>query len=568
MAGKLKTGLWKKAYLIEFAGADGTLLDSFTFSVPPESEELTYSQRKSETKTFGGLHVDDYGMDAVKITLSGSTVNRDLKRIYKPGEADRWMSGEREIYYLRDLIKEYKAGSQTEEIIITLYDLSKMYHMGWRVSEPGAIKNYWRVFPGDFKIRRSSDRPFTYKYSIEFTAVDYAPVRKILAKDLDFVNEALEKLKAGVEFMEKGMKYMDKAASWLEDVNSAIGYVTEVLDTYAGVVTGYFDAAAGIVDTVNEMLRIPADIAVKFVNIGLEFSNAAKRLVNAVENMTDTVLSYGSPEASGLADAIGEYGITGDEWDDIKEDFFAGLEDGAYTIAAASKAGGIPNVIATGNTVGGGSGSGGGSVSGSGSGGGSRQSFALAYGDFEVVLKSTDSLESLAAGYCGGPDAAAGIAAYNGRASLDELSPGDTIKIPILSPERKNPYNRIYALPEDRDNYGRDIRLDNNGCFMASAGGDFLLAGGADNLRQAVLLRLRERVRRRIRLGSYGIKTNISDPAAGVAYIISSINLTLSAEPRISAVDNISFTGAGDGLDITVEYTDINRSGGRAGGRA
>ncbi|MDR1072982.1 MAG: hypothetical protein LBL45_04820, partial [Treponema sp.] len=92
MARKLKTDLWKKSYLIEFVGENGASLDAFTFSVPPESEEITYSQRKSETKTFGGLHVDDYGLDAVKISLSGSTINQDLKKIYNPKApgADKW----------------------------------------------------------------------------------------------------------------------------------------------------------------------------------------------------------------------------------------------------------------------------------------------------------------------------------------------------------------------------------------------------------------------------------------------------------------------------------------------
>jgi hypothetical protein len=162
MARKLKTDLWKKAYLIEFVDETGALLDAFTFSVPPESEEITYSQRKSETKTFGGLHVDDYGLDAVKISLSGSTINQDLKKIYNPKApgADKWMTGEQEIYYLRDLIHTYKAGeNRGKEIKIMLYDLSKINYIK---GQSGVIKNYWRVFPGDFKIRRASDRPFTY----------------------------------------------------------------------------------------------------------------------------------------------------------------------------------------------------------------------------------------------------------------------------------------------------------------------------------------------------------------------------------------------------------------------
>ena len=39
-------------------------------------------------------------------------------------------------------------------------------------------------------------------------------------------------------------------------------------------------------------------------------------------------------------------------------------------------------------------------------------------------------------------------------------------------------------------------------------------------------------------------------------------------DPRISAVNNISFTGVGDGLNITVDYTDINHANGSVAGSA
>ncbi len=161
---ELKTDLWKKAYLIEFL--DGSNVEAFTFSVPPESEELTYSQRKTETKTFGGLHVDDYGIDAVKISLSGSTINQDLKKIYQPGTAGESLSGEEEIYGFMALLKKWKTGQDNISKKIMLYDLSKKEAKGF------AERHCWRVFPGDLKIRRSSDRPFAYKYSIDFTGVD------------------------------------------------------------------------------------------------------------------------------------------------------------------------------------------------------------------------------------------------------------------------------------------------------------------------------------------------------------------------------------------------------------
>jgi hypothetical protein len=159
------------------------------------------------------------------------------------------------------------------------------------------------------------------------------------------------------------------------------------------------------------------------------------------------------------------------------------------------------------------------------------------------------------------------IAAYNRVASIDELNPGDAIKIPVLTPSGRRSSNRIYARPEDRDNYGRDIYLDNEGYTAASASGDYLLTDGVENLNQAILLRLRESVNRRVRLVAYGLRTNISDPTAGVAYIISSVDLTVRRDPRVESVDNIKFSGIGDGLNVTVEYTDINHSNGSAAGR-
>jgi hypothetical protein len=166
------------------------------------------------------------------------------------------------------------------------------------------------------------------------------------------------------------------------------------------------------------------------------------------------------------------------------------------------------------------------------------------------------------------PDRAIDIAIYNGVASINELNPGDTIKIPILTPSGQHSRNRIYSRPEDRDNYGRDIHLNGEGYTSASASGDYRLTDGVNNLNQAILLRLRESVNKRIRLNAYGIRTNISDPTAGVAYIISSIDLTVSRDPRVSAVNNIRFTGVGDGLNITVDYTDTNHANGNVTGRA
>jgi hypothetical protein len=542
-----------------------------------------------------------------------------------------------------------------------LYDLSKINYIKGQASdgtEGGVIKNYWRVFPGDFKIRRASDRPFTYKYSIEFTAVDFEDsknMKNILAPKLGFARAALDAIKGSVAVLEKGMKYIDKANSFLEDLNSSIRDVAGILDAYANVITGYVDAAANIADTAKDIIKIPGDTSVKILNLGPEFINAGKRLLKSTKAAFDAIHSYGEHNSDGVyefwapQEVLDEYNMTHAEYADTWNDFKARFEDWTNFIGTTSKSSGLPEVMedpasteadANGDGSGGkpeklessaaedqalavldaiishsetpattkevaesikdqwsiysgtwvsagpdvitrinalidtipldnGSGVGGGNPGGEATPQGPlRRNVVLFYGYTTVTLNSTDTFESLAARHLGSPDRAVYIATYNGVASIDELNPGDAIKIPILTPSSRRSLNRIYARPEDRDNYGRDIYLDTEGYTAASTSGDYLLTDGVENLNQAILLRLRESVNRRIRLNAYGIRKNISDPTAGVAYIISSIDLTVSRDPRVSAVDNIKFTGAGDGLDITVDYTDINHANGSAAGRA
>jgi hypothetical protein len=248
--------------------------------------------------------------------------------------------------------------------------------------------------------------------------------------------------------------------------------------------------------------------------------------------------------------------MTAEEYADSWKVICHTMEDDANNLVASSKSGGAPTPIEE-------------DMSGESEEGiDEPRRFVLSYGHTEVTLNSTDTFESLAARHLGSPDMAIYIAAYNHVASIDELNPGDTINIPVLTPSGRRSANRIYARPEDRDNYGRDIYLDNEGYTAASASGDYLLTDGVDNLNQAILLRLRESVNRRVRLVAYGLRTNISDPTAGVAYIISSVDLTVRRDPRVESVDNIKFAGTGDGLNVTVEYTDINYNNGSAAGRA
>jgi hypothetical protein len=564
--------LYKKAYMIEFYADNNKRPETvFTFSLPPESEELTYTQRKAETKTFGGLHIDEYGIDAAKIVLSGSTVNQSLKLIYRADQESKWLSGEEEIYYLRDLIKTYRSIDNLRKKAkgkIIIYDLSKL--LGAKKAG-NWVKNYWQAFPGDFKIRRSNDRPFTYKYSFEFTGTSledgegfnsHGEPPELKVGTLGLIQKAMNGLLAILNFINEINAWVNDVLDKVNQVSAllkvlgnvmsnAANTLSGIIDSIGDTVVGLIDGATSVVNGVNSIISLPRTVQLKALNVGLEVQNATKGLVKATASLAKNCRDMFTEEYWAIPqEVLDQYGMNNEEFKDSINVMLDQAENSANELAAAAKSSSIPDV-AIGNPD---------PVTG-------EQRIVLFYGFTEVMINSTDSLESLASKYFGDPDKAIDIATFNGVASLNDLQPGSTILIPITARTKKMTNNRLYARREDRDNYGRDILLTDEGFIVTSASGDYELTDGTDNLSQAVLLRLRESVAKRIRINAYGIRTNISDPTAGKAYILSSIELTVRSDPRVSSVDDIRFTGLGDSMDVTVFYSDINSASGSAAGR-
>jgi hypothetical protein len=467
------------------------------------------------------------------------------------------MTGEQEIYCLRDKIKEWKSDTAKIGRTVMLYDLSKFRAgEGYNKAEErnGFVPNYWRVFLGDFKIRRSSDRPFTYRYTLECTGVDPTDFKSPLAE------EEADKLTDWIKSIENFADKIENLFAFTGDVNAVLNKLQNAIQRFKDALQMVADALAGAVESVlsmfnnlaniaNSLLNLPGDITNMALNLGLECMNSALDTLKNCVDVVDTVISMKDADYWANKDTLDAFGMTADEFKDAVKLECSEAEESAEGLVAWAKSEALP-VIQVGAP-----------------GPDGKPRMVLSYGDSTVRVTSVDTLEGLAMKYCGDPDKAIDIAAYNGVASLNEIPPGTTIKIPLL---KKAPAtrNKIYALPGDRDNYGRDIAMSDDGSILAGADGDYKLAGGAENLSRAILLRLRESVNKRIRLNAYGIRNNISDPAAGVAYILSSIDLTVKSDPRVKSVDGINFTGQGDNLNVAVYYTDINSAAGSATGRA
>jgi len=208
--------LYRKAYMLEFLEND-IPKEVFTFSVPPESEDFDFAQRISETKTFGGSVFDDYGNDTIKITLSGTTINEELKLIYKGNADPKYLTGEKEIYHLQEILEEWGTIEKIPKKKVYLYDLSKMV----AISDGGSpSKNYWRVAIKNLKIRRAKDKPRTYLYTLEM--IGFKDSKDVPELNFDSAPEILDNIQEALDNVEAVLGYSEAAAPAIDSVAEEI----------------------------------------------------------------------------------------------------------------------------------------------------------------------------------------------------------------------------------------------------------------------------------------------------------------------------------------------------------
>lgn len=178
--------------------------------------------------------------------------------------------------------------------------------------------------------------------------------------------------------------------------------------------------------------------------------------------------------------------------------------------------------------------------------------------DFNLYTwKSGDTFDKIARDEMGNADLGTLIAYYNEIADETLIETGTKIKIPVLAKTENNQGNMIYAEPGCQENYGIDIKLGENG-ELCTRKGDLEVIEGVDNLSQALSLRLTTASRKRVRLNAYGIRSSVGDTLAVQSYLISSVEQTVKADPRIKEIEEISLFGNNDKLMINVAFVDIN----------
>ena len=553
--------LYRKSYLLEIYNKKTCqVTDAFCFSIPPENEELTYTHRISQTKTFGGICVDKYGNEAVKISLSGTTVNQEIRYIYRSSLPAQQMTGEAEIYYLRDMLENVATEADSE---MRLYDLSKSNpsNIGTETMDFKFINNWWIVYLDSFKIKRSKEKPLAYGYQIEFTGEPKKQTKMFKMESLKILDTAtgkvsmfqkiknspaalIAKIDNGIATMRLGLNAMQNALSESKSMFNQILTVKDKVQDFADVFNDYADTLQNFntfrENAVQQIVQVGPDILKSFTSAGLDI---ARGVVATAQILYDSVFTlneiYNEGMKLGWKDCYTEEKLNALEttYEELKDSVSTAnyqVIEGANDISASLKKINMPEVIVNTDNTG-------------------NDYAVVSYGNKKHTIVDGESMEKIAYKVYGSTDYIPLLENYNGI-SDDDLEPGKEIKIPVLEPEARDFNNNVF---ETKESLGTDIKLDESG-DLEIFGEDFSDVSGDENLKQAIEVRLSAYMGSNVRNVLYGLRNSTGQNQSSNAYVLASIEQTLLEEPRIAEINAISFSGRGDNLMIEIDYTNIN----------
>lgn len=552
---------YKDSYFLEFINGGDT--QGIAFSLPPQSEEYSFPQRIGETKTFGGTIFEDYGNDAGKISLSGTTANSEIRIVYT-SRGPKFVTGENEIFEIKDMIKNYGQKSRIGKKCY-LFCLT-----------PGNKNKYWPVVINDFVIKRSKDKPLAYDYTLSCTIAE-SDLRASKLSWLDnfvtAIQNICETMHKITSFMQKVLFYYSAGLDLIYEINNAVDSFESELNNYANILSETMEIT-GNYFTETQALGDNIIASAKRVTVGNTL-NLNQKAYELKEKTKEFINYINSIDVENIPNDLKEtYNLTAEEIKAVWTEEAKELDNESNSIVAQTnlQTATLDYSVIPGDK-------------------GEDDVVVPVYGYSLVTIKDSDTWDSLAAQHYGNASYGLVIALYNNLPTGEELQAGTVIKLPILNKkDAAQNLNKVYgnsanefdveninenttgtssngtrANKGDR-NYGIDIKLSNNGDLSANQG-DLAVIYGDTNLDQAIRMRLETALNSRIRNSVYGIKASIGSVTQTESYLISSIEQTLMEEPRIKSIEKLSYSGDGDNLLIYIEYTDINNQRQNFGGK-
>jgi len=535
---------YRKSLLFEIVNkANLKPVESFILSIPPETIEIEEPQRTKITKTYGGVFIDDFGPDTLKITISGSTGGSNVVKTMV-NNAKQELTGKMAFFQFRNSIMRYKSEiADYENYEMHLYDLSASDLVGWRSTGIGSEiipvhDEGYTVILKKFKMRRSKERPFFYNYTIELEGIHVlgtyaggvAPPITMPSPQSLIVN------------VRKALGSVQTFFNDFEAIQSEIESVFDLVDSVSTKVVAFFDQGMDLVIYPLELCkRALSSVKTLFDNIQAvsdsvyETEGIAKRDAYEINEImkelmagSAALVAFGkTPEASGNVVIKEITELTKIESLDKR---YAGLTDIEAQISDYY----MPVDV-------------------------TEKENATVYGYTLVVPDSTTTLESLAVEHFGNADFLTYIAALNNFQGDEDIVIGEPIKVPVLIQGGTLSENYIFSEVVN-DIYGTDMRIDANGNIVVSASGDFATLEGPSNLIQALNLRLNEALGSRLRLSVYGIRNAVGgamNDNAPISYIVTNIKDTMMQDPRVNEIIDMKIRGRGDALDISFNVETI-----------
>ena len=541
--------MYKKSILFEIVEKENpdVPIKAFTLTIPPESFDIEENQRISETETFGGVFLDDYGEGLKPIKISGNTGGATLRLTYCPANdfgKKKEFNGRTAFYYFRNELMRYKSldslKGKHRNYDLRIYDLSTCPSMlDFTKGSPETEAEGYICYLKRFKMSRSKEKPLFYNYSIELTAVKSLGIhRKYTPEPVSSRNDP-RKL---IHSIRRGLRLIKGYFTYAKNIMSAV-------DNILGVVNDLENQLNAFISHAGDLVYYPFALASRaflMVNdLGSLVEAAHTEIVETQGRIASTYYGVLSAmrETTAVSAALVSYAkISGTTESVAKrlENEDSRIASGVKRFDKLSEEEAEVTLSSLNQVI-------------------SNEKIYRIYGYVLVTADQSATFERLSVRYYGSVDFIELIAVFNKIKSDAEIVVGNVLRIPVLVKGEISEQNYIYSEARN-DIYGSDIKLDKGSDIVAMASGDIVRIEGIANLVQAVNLKLNTHLGSRFRLTVYGLRDSIGfalGELAPVAYIVTSIKETLIQDPRIDKTDEIRMRVSGDVLDTSLNIHSI-----------
>ncbi len=548
--------LYKKSIFIEIvslndAGEPQNVEQSMALTIPPSSIEINQTQRITKTPTPGGFFVDDYGLGSANISLGGETGNEEARlTIFGPGKTPGYLTGQDVWFEFRNRIVRYS--QKNENYSMRFYDLT---HKGsvniFRKGSFDKVAKHteaWEVVLDDTTLKRGSQKPFFYPYSINMTGIrPLGTFNPKLAKNevgfLSDVRNAIDNVNAKITAFKANLEvFLSDSLEYVNDVNDIVKSVSSLTTQFASFTNLFLEYEQKIGNLFGEVISETEDIlnaGVQLVSFPYDALDTARTVLLETRTKVETLVASAKTGGQAVLDKY-DWSKTTDPVSDISQSM-TDIETPFYTIMHTAKQDSSYEPI------------GGVALNGV---------VTPIYGFSPYTIKGNTSLGRIARDNFGDPDFKDIISGINGIYSDDELVVGGELKLPVLQPNIRFATNAVYNIPEERnDILGRDAKVNSNGIFVTNPS-DYSFTSKNETVSQAVFFRLSEKKGRQLRDGTYGVVAQIGEALSNEApfeFLSVSLEETLVQDPRITDVYGLNFLADGDKIYQSFKFDTITR---------